>query len=74
MTLRAGAPADDGSGGAVHREGDGWARIEVGRADGAKCPRCWRWVMPPGAAPDATEAAVCDRCTNALADMAATVA
>ena len=30
--------------------------------------------MPPGAAPDPTESAVCDRCTNALADMAASVA
>ena len=58
----------------MHRDGDGGARIEVGRADGAKCPRCWRWVMPPGAAADPTESAVCARCTNALADMAATVA
>ena len=74
VTLRTGAPADDGSGAAVHRDADGCARIEVGRADGAKCPRCWRWVMPPGAGSDPTEAAVCDRCTNALADMAATVA
>ena len=30
--------------------------------------------MPRGAGPDPAEAAVCDRCTNALADMAATVA
>ena len=82
VTLRTGAVADDGPGSAardgedaaVHRDADGSARIEAGRADGAKCPRCWRWVMPPGTAPDATESAVCDRCTNALADMAATVA
>ena len=74
-TLRAGAPdPDDGSGAAVHRDADGCARIEVGRADGAKCPRCWRWVMPPGAGPDTAETAVCARCTNALADVAATVA
>ena len=74
VSLRAGPAAGDGEGGAVHRDADGCARIDVGRADGAKCPRCWRWVMPPGAAPDPTEAAVCDRCTSALADMAATVA
>ena len=74
VTLRTGAAADGGSGGAVHREADGGARIEVGRADGAKCPRCWRWVMPGGAGPDPADAAVCARCTNALADMAATVA
>ena len=82
VTLRTGAPADAGDGSAagdgvaatVHRDADGSARIEVGRADGAKCPRCWRWVMPPDATPDPTEAAVCDRCTNALADMAASVA
>ncbi len=74
VTLRNGAPGGDEDGAAVHRDGDGGARIEVGRADGAKCPRCWRWVMPPGAAPDPTESAVCDRCTNALADMAASVA
>ncbi len=74
VTLRAGAPADDGDGGAVHRDGDGCARIEVGRAGGAKCPRCWRWVMPAGAGADPAEAAICARCTTALADMAATVA
>ncbi len=73
VTLRTGSP-DDASGGALHRDADGCARIEVGRAGGAKCPRCWRWVMPRGAAPDPTESAVCERCTNALADMAATVA
>ena len=75
VKLRTGTPADDdGSGGAVHREADGCARIEVGRASGARCPRCWRWVMPPGDGPDTAETAVCARCTNALADMAATVA
>jgi isoleucyl-tRNA synthetase len=82
VALRTGAPAGDGedgavhrgADGAVHRDADGSARIDVGRADGAKCPRCWRWVMPRDAAPDPSEAAVCDRCTNALADMAATVA
>jgi isoleucyl-tRNA synthetase len=74
VSLRTGAPAGDGEDGAVHRDADGCARIEVGRADAAKCPRCWRWVMPRDAAPDPSEAAVCDRCTNALADMAATVA
>ena len=73
-TLRTGADDDEGNGDAVHRDADGCARIEVGRAAGAKCPRCWRWVMPPAAGPDPAEAAVCDRCTNALADMAATVA
>ncbi len=74
VSLRTGAPADDGKDGAVYRDADGCARIDVGRADAAKCPRCWRWVMPRDAAPDPSEAAVCDRCTNALADMAATVA
>lgn len=73
VTLRPGAPADDGSAGAVHHDADGCARIEVGRAEGAKCPRCWRRVMPRDAAPDPT-GAVCDRCTTALADMAAAVA
>ena len=82
VSLRTGAPAGDGedgavhrdANGAVHRDADGAARIDVGRADGAKCPRCWRWVMPRDSAADPSEATVCDRCTNALADMAATVA
>ena len=74
VTLRNGAAGGDEDGAAVHRGGDGAARIEVGRAAGGKCPRCWRWVMSPAAGPDPAEAAVCDRCTNALADMAATVA
>ena len=46
VSLRTGAPAGDGEDGAVYRDADGCARIEVGRADAAKCPRCWRWVMP----------------------------
>ncbi len=74
VTLRAGDAGDGEDGAAVHREADGCVRIEVARAGGAKCPRCWRWVMPPGAGTDPADAAVCARCTNALADMAATVA
>jgi isoleucyl-tRNA synthetase len=36
--------------------------IVVGRADGAKCPRCWRIV------PRVNEEGLCDRCVEALAE------
>ena len=74
VSLRTGPADGGGERGALHRDADGCARIEVGRAAGAKCPRCWRRVLPPGADPDPADATVCDRCTNALADLAATVA
>jgi isoleucyl-tRNA synthetase len=38
--------------------------IEVARADGEKCPRCWRFVRSISSAP-ATEG-LCDRCAEAL--------
>jgi isoleucyl-tRNA synthetase len=52
-----GAVFADGEGGAVH--------IEVGRADGVKCDRCWRWV--PAVSPAPARAGVCPRCEDALA-------
>jgi len=38
--------------------------IEVARADGEKCPRCWRFVRAISSAPG-TEG-LCDRCSEAL--------
>jgi isoleucyl-tRNA synthetase len=38
--------------------------IDVARADGDKCPRCWRFVRSISSAP-ATEG-ICDRCAEAL--------
>ena len=39
------------------------ARVE--HADGAKCPRCWRWTPPQAAV---AHSAVCGRCAEALAE------
>ena len=39
-------------------------QIEVARADGEKCPRCWRFVRSISSAPG-TEG-LCDRCAEAL--------
>ena len=69
VTLAPGAPvgADDGT---VYREPAGTARIVASRIDAAKCPRCWRWVRPAGAAMNETEdeAEVCERCADALSE------
>jgi isoleucyl-tRNA synthetase len=42
--------------------GDGQISIAVERADGTKCPRCWRIV------PRLDAEGVCDRCAEALAE------
>ena len=69
VTLAPGAPvgADDGT---VYREPAGTARIVASRIDAAKCPRCWRWVRPAGAAMNEAddEAEVCERCAEALSE------
>ena len=40
------------------------ADIAVAHADGAKCPRCWRWQTDIGSAPAAPE--LCGRCARQL--------
>ncbi len=44
---------------------DSGIAIEVDRADGEKCPRCWRFVRDISA--DAATAGICERCAGALA-------
>jgi len=41
-------------------------RVEVGRARGVKCGRCWRFVPTVRTEPD--WAGICDRCVDALAE------
>jgi len=56
----------------VHRIAGGVVRIEVARAGGTKCPRCWRYVStltsvgPGPTPPDEARGAVCERCADAL--------
>ena len=45
--------------------GDGDVRVVVGRADGVKCPRCWRYV--PAVSDAAGTEGLCDRCVDAVA-------
>ena len=45
-------------------EARGAATIDVGRADGTKCERCWRYVSQVSSEPDA--AGICDRCADVL--------
>jgi isoleucyl-tRNA synthetase len=72
VTLRPDGPtATDAAGAAVYTEAGGQARIDVRRIDAAKCPRCWRWVCPPG---DSDDDEVCARCADALSETAAPVA
>ncbi len=48
----------------VRRVGEGELTIEVTRAAGDKCPRCWRFVTD--AVPDGELAGLCGRCTDAV--------
>ena len=52
--------------------GDGPLEVGVARAEGEKCPRCWRTV-PTVAATGAT-AGLCDRCVDALPETTGPVA
>ena len=45
-------------------EARGAARIDVGRADGTKCERCWRYVSRVSSEPDTV--GICDRCADVL--------
>jgi isoleucyl-tRNA synthetase len=76
VTLTQGAPAAGEADSLFsHQDVAGSARIEVGRLDNAKCPRCWRWVCPPHSdEPNAASTEVCARCADALANAPAPVA
>ena len=45
---------------------DGGLRVEVVKAEGAKCERCWRYVPDVSQQPD--RAGLCPRCVEALAE------
>ena len=59
VEVRAGSPGDTD---AVD------TRIEIARADGSKCERCWRYV--PRVSADPAWAGLCDRCHDALTEPA----
>ncbi len=60
----AGSPSA-GSGVAYKESDDSWATISVGRADGVRCDRCWRYVPAVSAEP---QPGLCDRCEAALSE------
>jgi isoleucyl-tRNA synthetase len=41
-------------------------RVDVGKANGVKCGRCWRYVPSVRTEPDWS--GICDRCVGALAE------
>ncbi|MEW6350340.1 MAG: isoleucine--tRNA ligase [Thermodesulfobacteriota bacterium] len=43
-----------------------WARVTVGKASGAKCPRCWVWRKDVGT--DSRHPDVCRRCATVLSE------
>ncbi len=55
----------------VEDAGPGGVTIEVGRASGTRCDRCWRYVVEP--LNEAEPAGVCNRCREALASLAGPV-
>jgi isoleucyl-tRNA synthetase len=52
-------------------EADAPLHVEVSRADGTKCIRCWRYV--PQVAADGHHAGLCDRCVDAVSETSAGV-
>jgi isoleucyl-tRNA synthetase len=73
VTLRraAGASSADPGGDATdepgrHLEPGGDVVVEVARAEGVKCPRCWRYVTSVSSRGD--REGLCDRCVGALAE------
>ena len=51
---------------AVWNEQGGKLEITVGRADGVKCPRCWRYVGSVSSDPDVE--GLCPRCVGVLSE------
>ena len=49
---------------ALERRGSGELSVSVARADGQKCPRCWRYVTET--ATDGEMTGLCMRCVNAV--------
>ena len=49
------------------RDADNEVRVEVEKAPGVKCARCWRFVSSVRTEPDC--AGICDRCVEALAGL-----
>ena len=52
----------------VESHAEGQPRIEIARAGGTKCERCWRYVPAVSAEPE--WAGLCSRCQDALAEPA----
>lgn len=50
----------------LQRAGDGDLQVDVLKADGTKCERCWRYVPQVSDRPET--AGLCDRCVDALAE------
>jgi isoleucyl-tRNA synthetase len=48
-------------------DGPDEVRVEVEKAPGVKCARCWRFVPRVRTEPDC--AGICDRCVDALAGL-----
>ena len=59
-------PVNDPIASNVFTEVRGTARIEVSRADGTKCERCWRYVGMVSSEPDTD--GLCARCADALSE------
>jgi isoleucyl-tRNA synthetase len=58
-----GTGSDDGT---IHWQPPAAVQVEVRRADGVKCERCWRFV--PAVSESSDFKGLCDRCVDALAE------
>ena len=72
VTVRTGT-TDIADGEGTYHDESSVARIDVQRVNATKCPRCWRWVLPPQATDTPANSEICDRCADALSASAATL-
>ena len=72
VTVRTGT-TDIADGEGTYHDESSVARIDVQRVNATKCPRCWRWVLPPQATDTPTDSEICNRCADALSPSAATL-
>jgi len=64
VTLQAGAGSEDAADARGATTGQDAVHVDVSRAAGTKCERCWRFVTDISTAPD--WAGICGRCVDAL--------
>ncbi len=72
VTVRTGT-TDIADGDDAYHDESSTVRIDVQRVNATKCPRCWRWILPPQTMDTPAENEICARCADALSASEATL-